>query len=124
MESRICSLFLTVRRRLCGCLALLLLPAVPALAAAAVALFVIAGSYATSAHMGMILMPEVSADEWEDLGIGEATPLALRQVQVEEAEAGVAAARAALAQELPEGDMARMEALFRELPLEARRLTG
>ncbi len=32
---------------------------------AAVALFLIAGSYATSAHMGMILMPEVSADEIE-----------------------------------------------------------
>jgi multidrug efflux pump subunit AcrB len=32
---------------------------------AAVALFVIAGSYATSAHMGMISMPEVSADEIE-----------------------------------------------------------
>jgi multidrug efflux pump subunit AcrB len=31
----------------------------------AVALFVIAGSYATSSHMGMILMPEVSADEIE-----------------------------------------------------------
>lgn len=32
---------------------------------AATALFVIAGSYATSAHMGIILMPEVSADEIE-----------------------------------------------------------
>ena len=32
---------------------------------AAVALFAIAGSYATSAHMGIILMPEVSADEIE-----------------------------------------------------------
>lgn len=32
---------------------------------AALGLFLIAGSYATSAHMGMILMPEVSADEIE-----------------------------------------------------------
>ncbi len=32
---------------------------------AAVALFLIAGTYATSAHMGIILMPEVSADEIE-----------------------------------------------------------
>ncbi|QDV68631.1 putative efflux pump membrane transporter TtgB [Rosistilla carotiformis] len=31
----------------------------------AVALFVLVGGYATSAHMGMILMPEVSADEIE-----------------------------------------------------------
>jgi len=34
-------------------------------AVAALVLFWIAGSYATSAHMGMILMPEVSADEIE-----------------------------------------------------------
>lgn len=34
-------------------------------ATAAIALFVIVGGYATSAHMGMILMPEVSADEIE-----------------------------------------------------------
>jgi multidrug efflux pump subunit AcrB len=32
---------------------------------AGVALFLIAGSYATSSHMGMILMPEVAADEIE-----------------------------------------------------------
>jgi len=32
---------------------------------AAVALFIVVGSYATSAHMGMINMPEVSADEIE-----------------------------------------------------------
>lgn len=32
---------------------------------AAVALFVVVGSYSLSAHMGMILMPEVSADEIE-----------------------------------------------------------
>ena len=34
-------------------------------AAAALGLFVVVGGYATSAHMGMILMPEVSADEIE-----------------------------------------------------------
>jgi len=34
-------------------------------ASAALALFVVVGGYATSAHMGMILMPEVSADEIE-----------------------------------------------------------
>jgi len=34
-------------------------------ACTAVALFVIVGGYATSAHMGMILMPEVAADEIE-----------------------------------------------------------
>ncbi len=34
-------------------------------ASAALALFIIVGGYATSAHMGMILMPEVSADEIE-----------------------------------------------------------
>ena len=34
-------------------------------AAAAMGLFVVVGGYATSAHMGMILMPEVSADEIE-----------------------------------------------------------
>ncbi|QDU37756.1 Multidrug resistance protein MdtB [Maioricimonas rarisocia] len=34
-------------------------------ASAALALFVIVGGYATSTHMGMILMPEVSADEIE-----------------------------------------------------------
>lgn len=32
---------------------------------AAIALFIVVGSYATSAHMGMINMPEVSADEIE-----------------------------------------------------------
>ena len=34
-------------------------------ASAAIALFLVAGAYATSTHMGMILMPEVSADEIE-----------------------------------------------------------
>ena len=34
-------------------------------ASTAIALFVVVGGYATSAHMGMILMPEVSADEIE-----------------------------------------------------------
>ena len=34
-------------------------------ACAALGLFVVVGGYATSAHMGMILMPEVSADEIE-----------------------------------------------------------
>jgi multidrug efflux pump subunit AcrB len=34
-------------------------------ATAAVALFIVVGGYAMSAHMGMILMPEVSADEIE-----------------------------------------------------------
>ena len=34
-------------------------------ASLAVALFLVVGGYATSAHMGMILMPEVSADEIE-----------------------------------------------------------
>lgn len=34
-------------------------------ASAAIGLFVVVGGYATSAHMGMILMPEVSADEIE-----------------------------------------------------------
>jgi RND family efflux transporter MFP subunit len=47
----------------------------------------------------------VSADEWKDLGLGEASPLALREVQVAEAEAGVEAARAALEQ--AERDLAR-----------------
>lgn len=36
-----------------------------ATASAALGLFLIVGGYATSAHMGMILMPEVSADEIE-----------------------------------------------------------
>ncbi len=31
----------------------------------ALGLFLVVGGYATSAHMGMILMPEVSADEIE-----------------------------------------------------------
>ncbi len=34
-------------------------------ACTAIALFLVVGAYATSAHMGMILMPEVSADEIE-----------------------------------------------------------
>ena len=41
---------------------------------------------------------DVAAEEWEDLGGGDATPLALHQPQLAEARAGVAAAQATLEQ--------------------------
>ena len=55
---------------------------------------------------------EVSADEWQDLGLGEASPLALREVQVADAEAAVAAARAALEQAKRDLDRTRIHAPF------------
>ena len=55
-------------------------------ACAALALFVIVGGYATSAHMGMILMPEVSADEIE---AGVRMPVGTTQEQSAEIAAAV-----------------------------------
>ncbi len=58
-------------------------------AAAAVALFVVVGSYSMSAHMGMILMPEVSADEIE---AGVRLPVGVTPLQAERVAADVTAA--------------------------------
>jgi len=56
---------------------------------AALALFAMVGGYATSAHMGMILMPEVSADEIE---AGVRLPVGTTPDQVEAVAAEITAA--------------------------------
>lgn len=53
---------------------------------AAIALFVVVGSYSMSAHMGMILMPEVSADEIE---AGVRLPVGVTPAQAERVAADV-----------------------------------